>query len=57
MEVSGRDQADSDDVNQIQCDPCASENETVLGEFYCTDCLEYLCNNCATVHRKLKTLR
>ena len=57
MEISGRDQADSKDVNQIQCDPCASENETVPGEFYCTDCLEYLCNNCATVHRKLKTLR
>ena len=54
MEVSGRDQADSKDVNQIQCDPCASENETVPGEFYCTDCLEYLCNNCARVHRKSK---
>ena len=54
MEVSGRDQADNDDVNKIQCDPCASENETVPGEFYCTDCLEYLCNNCATAHRKSK---
>ena len=54
MEISGRKQADSDDADSIQCDPCASENETVPGEFYCTDCLEYLCNNCATVHRKSK---
>ena len=55
MEISGRKQADSDDADSIQCDPCASENETVPGEFYCTDCLEYLCNNCATAHRKSKT--
>ena len=57
MEISGRKQADSDGANSIQCDPCASENETVPGEFYCTDCLEYLCNNCARAHRKLKTLK
>ena len=55
MEISGRKQADSDDADSIQCDPCASENETVPGEFYCPHCLEYLCNNCATLHRKLKT--
>ena len=56
MEISGRKQ-DSDDADTIQCDPCASENETVPGEFYCTDCLEYLCNNCARAHRKLKSLK
>ena len=40
MEISGRKQAYSDDADSIECDPCASENETVPGEFYCTDCLE-----------------
>ena len=57
MEVSGRNQADSDDFDRssIQCDPCLIEDETVPGEFYCTDCSEYLCNNCARVHRKSKT--
>ena len=57
MEVSGRNQADSDDIDSIQCDPCLIEDETVPGEFYCTDCSEYLCNNCARVHRKSKTSR
>ena len=57
MEISGRKQAYSDDADSTECDPCASENETVPGEFYCTDCLEYLCNNCARAHRKLKSLK
>ena len=57
MEVSGHNQADSDDVQSIQCDPCASENEIVPGRFYCTDCLEYLCNNCARAHRKSKATK
>ena len=57
MEISGRNKADSDDIDSIQCDPCLIEDETVPGEFYCTDCSEYLCNNCARVHRKSKTSR
>ena len=57
MEVSGRNQAESDNADSIQCDPCLLENEIVSAEFYCTDCSEYFCNNCARAHRKSKATR
>ena len=57
MEVSGRNQAESDNADSIQCDPCLLENEIVSSEFYCTDCSEYFCNNCARAHRKSKISR
>ena len=52
MEVSGRNQTDSNDHNTgIQCDPCLCDGRTVTAEWYCTECSEFMCDNCARTHR------
>ena len=58
MEVSGRNQTDSDDHNTgIQCDPCLCDGRTVTAEWYCTECSEFVCDNCARAHRNSRVSR
>ena len=58
MEVSGYNQTDSDDHNTgIQCDPCLCDGRTVTAEWYCTECSEFMCDNCARVHRNSRISR
>ena len=58
MEVLGYNQTDSDDHNTgIQCDPCLCDGRTVTAECYCTECSEFMCDNCARVHRNSRISR
>ena len=58
MEISGRNQTDSDDHNTgIQCDPCLCDGRTVTAECYCTECSEFMCDNCARAHRNSRVSR
>ena len=58
MEVSGRNQTDSDDHNTgIKCDPCLCDGRTVTAECYCTECSEFMCDNCARAHRNSRATR
>ena len=58
MEVSGRNQTDSDDhKTDIQCDPCLCDGRTVTAECYCTECSEFMCDNCARTHRNSRATR
>ena len=58
MEISGRNQTDSDDHNTvIKCDPCLCDGRTVTAEWYCTECSEFMCDNCARTHRNSRTSR
>ena len=58
MEVSGYNETDSDDHNTgIQCDPCLCDGRSVTAEWYCTECSEFMCDNCARVHRNSRISR
>ena len=58
MEVSGHNQTDSDDHNTgIQCDPCLCDGRTVTAEWHCTECSEFMCDNCARAHRNSRVSR
>ena len=58
MEVSGHNQTDSDDHNTgIQCDPCLCDGRTVTAEWHCTECSEFMCDNCARTHRNSRVSR
>ena len=58
MEISGRNQTDSDDhKTDIQCDPCLCDGRTVTAECYCTECSEFMCDNCARAHRNSRATR
>ena len=58
MEVSGYNETDSDDQNTgIQCDPCLCDGRTVTAECYCTECSEFMCDNCARTHRNSRISR
>ena len=61
MEVSGRNQADSEDVQtvktEMECDPCLLDAKTVNAERFCTVCDEFLCDNCARAHKNSKATR
>ena len=58
MEVSGRNQTDSDDHNTgIKCDPCLCDGRTVTAEWYCTEYSEFMCDNCARAHRNSRATR
>ena len=58
MEVPGYKQTDSDDHSTgIQCDPCLCDGRTVTAEWYCTECSEFMCDNCARAHRNSRATR
>ena len=58
MEVSGYNQTDSDDHKiGTQCDPCLCDGRTVTAEWYCTECSEFMCDNCARAHRNSRASR
>ena len=41
------------DVSNIVCAPCISENNSVAAFKFCSQCREYLCQNCVRHHKKL----
>ncbi|XP_052780506.1 protein wech-like isoform X2 [Mya arenaria] len=36
------------------CQPCANDDKTIPSDVFCTVCKEFLCSNCARVHRNMK---
>ncbi|XP_052776477.1 tripartite motif-containing protein 45-like [Mya arenaria] len=44
-------------VDTSYCQPCSQDGDTFPAEAYCTVCKEFLCSNCASVHKKLKMTR
>ncbi|XP_052781498.1 protein wech-like [Mya arenaria] len=36
------------------CQPCANDDKTIPPDVFCTVCKEFLCSNCARVHRNMK---
>ncbi|XP_052783488.1 uncharacterized protein LOC128219635 isoform X2 [Mya arenaria] len=58
MEVPGKKlQAGTSAEDTAYCQPCEQDDEFLPAEVYCTVCKEFLCYNCASVHRKLKITR
>lgn len=43
-----------DEVFDISCGPCKTEKAVKEAKSYCTDCMEYLCNDCKDAHLKFK---
>ena len=46
-------QGASDELYDIICGPCQTDNLDKQANHYCNECREYLCNSCKDVHRKL----
>ena len=46
-------QGASDELYDIICGPCQTDNLEKQANHYCNECREYLCNSCKDVHRKL----
>ena len=46
-------QGASDELYDIICGPCQTDNSDKQGNHYCNECREYLCNSCKDAHRKL----
>ncbi|XP_052776660.1 uncharacterized protein LOC128214306 [Mya arenaria] len=58
MEVPGKKlQLRTSAVDTTYCQPCSQDGETLAAEAFCTVCNEFLCSNCASVHKKLKMTR
>ena len=47
----------SDQIVDIQCDPCTFEGTVSEGIGYCTVCTEYLCSECLRVHKRSRATR
>ena len=45
-------QGASDELYNIICGPCQTDNLDKQGNHYCNECREYLCNSCKDAHRK-----
>lgn len=41
----------------VKCDPCNADNEIIEASKYCNDCQEYLCDHCASVHKRMKVTK
>ena len=39
---------------KLNCGPCESDQNTTVAKFHCIDCEENLCEDCHTVHAKIK---
>ena len=46
-------QGASDELYDIICGPCQTDNLDKQGNHYCNECREYLCKSCKDAHRKL----
>ena len=46
-------QGASDELYDIICGPCLTDNLEKQANHYCNECREYLCNSCKDAHRKL----
>ena len=46
-------QGASDELYDVICGPCQTDNLYKQAHHYCNECREYLCNSCKDVHRKL----
>lgn len=48
----------SDKTNKNrQCDPCKQGNSSIVASVWCPTCVEALCENCSSYHKKLKPSR
>ncbi|KAL3886957.1 hypothetical protein ACJMK2_026913 [Sinanodonta woodiana] len=36
------------------CDPCSSEEQSIIAMGFCVECREYLCESCINAHKKIK---
>lgn len=37
---------------QQRCKPCENDNKNTVGELFCMDCCEFLCEECSNIHKK-----
>ena len=49
--------AASDEIYDIVCGPCKTDNVNKEAKYYCEQCQEYLCDSCQDTHRKLKATK
>lgn len=47
----------SEEDLQFECDPCKYEGDKRGANFFCQDCIEYLCDACKLAHQKLAATR
>ena len=47
----------SDEIFDIVCGPCKTDNVIKEAKYYCKQCQEHLCDSCQGVHRKLKATK
>ena len=47
----------SDEIYDIVCGPCKTENVNKEAKHYCEHCQEHLCDSCQGAHRKLKATK
>ncbi|XP_052810704.1 uncharacterized protein LOC128238629 isoform X2 [Mya arenaria] len=45
-------QADASTIEEIYCQPCFQDGESLSAEAYCTVCKEFMCSNCTQFHKK-----
>ncbi|XP_060532404.1 E3 ubiquitin-protein ligase TRIM33 isoform X2 [Cylas formicarius] len=51
MELSNNDETNTSKANDLKCSSCSDE---ALATSYCTDCSEFICDNCVQAHQRLK---
>ena len=47
----------SDEIYDIVCGPCKTDNVNKEAKHYCEQCQEHLCDSCQDTHRKLKATK
>ena len=47
----------SDEIYDIVCGPCKTDNVNKEAKYYCEQCQEHLCDSCQDTHRKLKATK
>ena len=47
----------SDEIFDIVCGPCKTDNVIKEAKYYCEQCQEHLCDSCQDTHRKLKATK
>ena len=47
----------SEESYQMECSPCENDGIVKEAKYFCTECQEYLCQSCETLHKRFKGTR
>ena len=56
-QIKSQPAASEESQTTLYCDPCLFDNENIEATAFCTNCVEYLCQECCRDHKKSKSTR